>query len=319
MRGYNMVDVIEIIAIIIPLLVILYAIISSLRIVRPTEKGLVERLGKYHRFVEGGVTFLVPFIDRIIKVNITERMTPVQRQDVITKDKVFMGVDAVVFYKIKPEEPSVKASQYYVANFAAQIDTLARTVLRDIIGGMDMAIANTSRPTINEKLKEALDEQTECWGIEIIRAEIKDLEPPRELIISMESVLKADNERQAAEKTAIAQATLASGQKNAAIQVAEGQKQAAILQAEGQKTATIEIAEGDAQATKLRNEALTTYFKDSAIVFKQLETIASSLQNNTKIIVPEGKAISLILNEQENLSKATIIPVVQPQKNTKSQ
>jgi len=106
---------------------------------------------------------------------------------------------------------------------------------------------------------------------------------------------------------------LASGEKNAAIQVAEGQKQAAILQAEGQKTATITIAEGDAQATKLTSEALTTYFKDSAIVFKQLETIATALQNNTKIIVPEGKAISLILNEQENLSKATMIPVTLPQ------
>jgi regulator of protease activity HflC (stomatin/prohibitin superfamily) len=314
-----MVDPVEIIAIVIPIVVILYAVISSLRIVRPTDKGLVERFGKYHRFVQGGITFLVPFVDRIIKVNITERMTAVQRQDVITKDKVFMGVDAVVFFKVKPDELSVKASQYYVNDYKAQIDTLARTVLRDIIGGMDMATANTSRPIINKNLKEALDEQTEKWGIEIVRAEIKDLEPPRELIVSMESVLKADNERQAAEKTAIAQATLASGQKNAAIQVAEGQKQAAILQAEGQKTATIEIAEGDAQATKLRNEALTTYFKDSAVVFKQLETIQASLQNNTKIIVPEGKAISLILNEQENLMKATIIPIPQPQQKTSKQ
>ena len=307
-----MVDILLVFAIIVPLLVLIYAFFSTIRIVRPTEKGLVERLGKYRRFVEGGVTFLFPFVDRIIKVNITERMTPVQRQDVITRDKVFMGVDAVVFYRIKPDEVSVKASQYNVANFAAQIDTLARTVLRDIIGGMDMSVANTSRPIINTSLKTALDEQTEKWGIEIVRAEIKDLEPPKELIISMESVLKADNDRQAAEKTAIAQATLASGQKNAAIQVAEGQKQAAILQAEGQKTASIEIAEGDAQATKLRNEALTTYFKDNAIVFKQLDTITSSLQNNTKIIVPEGKAISLILNEQENLAKATIIPIAQP-------
>jgi regulator of protease activity HflC (stomatin/prohibitin superfamily) len=307
-----MVDIILVLAIIVPLVVVLYALISSLRIVRPTEKGLVERFGKYHRFVEGGITLLVPFVDRIIKVNVTERMTPVQRQDVITKDKVFMGVDAVVFYRIKQDEPSVKASQYAVASFASQIDTLARTVLRDIIGGMDMAIANTSRPIINASLKNALDEQTEKWGIEIVRAEIKDLEPPRELIVSMESVLKADNERQAAEKTAIAQATLASGQKNAAIQVAEGQKQAAILSSEGQKIATIQIAEGDAQATRLRNEALTTYFKDSAITFKQLDTITASLQNNTKIIVPEGKAISLILNEQENLSKATILPIPPP-------
>jgi regulator of protease activity HflC (stomatin/prohibitin superfamily) len=312
-----MVDPILILAIVVPLVVLLYLFFSTVRIVRPTEKGLVERLGKYHRFVEGGVTFLFPVIDRIIRVNITERMTPVQRQDVITKDKVFMGVDAVVFYKIKTDEISVKASQYNVAVFAAQIDTLARTVLRDIIGGMDMAIANTSRPVINANLKVALDEQTEKWGIEIIRAEIKDLEPPRELIISMESVLKADNDRQAAEKTAIAQATLASGQKNAAIQVAEGQKQAAILQAEGQKTATIAIAEGDAQATRLRNEALTTYFKDSAITFKQLDTISSALANNTKIIVPEGKALSLILNEQENLTKGTIIPIPQAKAVTK--
>jgi len=106
-----MVDIIQIITIIIPIAFIVYVILSSLQIVRPTEKGLVERLGKYHRFVEGGLTFLVPFIDRLIKVNTTERMTPVQRQDVITKDKVFMGVDAVVFYKVKTEEASVKASQ----------------------------------------------------------------------------------------------------------------------------------------------------------------------------------------------------------------
>ncbi len=305
-------DIIQILAIVIPLIIILYALVSSLRIVRPTERGLVERLGKYNRFVQAGITLLVPFVDRIIKVNITERMTPVQRQDVITRDKVFMGVDAVVFYRVKPEEGAVKASQYFVNNYESQIDTLARTVLRDIIGGMDMTVANTSRPTINAKLKEALDEQTRDWGIEIVRAEIKDLEPPRGLMSSMESVLKADNERQAAEKTAIAQATLASGEKNASIQRAEGMKQAAILQAEGQKTATISIAEGDAEATKLRNEALTTYFKESAITFKQLETITASLKNNTKIIVPEGKAISLILNEQESLNKASIIPVPPP-------
>src|SRR4030043_16907 len=150
----RMVDIIEILAIIIPIVVVVYAFLSAIRIVRPTERGLVERLGKYQRFVQPGITLLVPFVDRIIKVNITERMTPVQRQDVITRDKVFMGVDAVVFYKVKPDETSVKASQYSVNEYTAQIDTLARTVLRDIIGGMDMTVANTSRPTINEKLKE---------------------------------------------------------------------------------------------------------------------------------------------------------------------
>ena len=169
--------IIEIVAVIIILIIILWAILLSLRIVRPTEKGLVERFGKYHRFVEGGITFLVPFADKIIRVNVTERMTPVQRQDVITKDKVFMGVDAVVFYRIKSDEASVKASQYAVASFASQIDTLARTVLRDIIGGMDMSVANTSRPIINASLKTALDEQTEKWGIEIVRQKSKTWSP----------------------------------------------------------------------------------------------------------------------------------------------
>ena len=146
-----MVDVIEIIAIVIPLIVIIYAVISSLRIVRPTEKGLVERLGKYHRFVEGGITLLVPFVDRIIKVNVTERMTPVQRQDVITKDKVFMGVDAVVFYKVKPDEASVKASQYSVNEYTAQIDTLARTA-----GNREQAakVLGIGERTLYRKIKE---------------------------------------------------------------------------------------------------------------------------------------------------------------------
>jgi regulator of protease activity HflC (stomatin/prohibitin superfamily) len=310
----KLLDIVLAIITLIVVLVLVALLLVSIRLVRPTEKGLVERFGKYHKFASGGLTLVAPLMDRLIKVNTTERMTPVERQDVITKDKVYMGVDAVVFYKVKTDETSVKASEYNVAKYTTQIDTLARTVLRDIIGGMDMTEANTSRHIINEQLKEALDEQTEAWGIEIIRAEIKDLEPPKELIESMESVLKADNDRQAAEKTAVAQATLASGQKNAAIQVAEGQKQALILQAEGQKTATIAVAEGDAQAIKLRNEALTTYFKDNAITFKQLETIQATLQNNAKIIVPEGKAISLILSEQEALKRAQIIPVVSPSK-----
>ncbi|MGD0159117.1 MAG: SPFH domain-containing protein [Candidatus Bathyarchaeia archaeon] len=303
------------VAVILIVFILAWLLSVSIRQVRPTQRGLVERLGKYHRFVEGGLTLLMPYVDRIIKVNTTEQMTPVQRQDVITRDKVFMGVDAVVFYRVKRDETSVKASEYSVNNYTVQIDTLARTVLRDIIGGMDMTVANTSRHIINQELKEALDEQTESWGIEIVRAEIKDLEPPKELIASMESVLKADNDRQAAEKTAVAQATLATGQKNAAIQVAEGEKQASILRAEGQRQATITIAEGDAQATKLRNEALTTYFKDSAITFKQLETISTSLMNNTKMIIPEGKALTLILNEMQNFSRESIIPIpMQPQK-----
>ena len=159
-----------IIAAVIILVVVAWVAVSSFRRVRPTERGLVERLGKYHKFAQGGLTFVMPFIDRIIKVNITERMTPVEPQEIITKDKVFLRVDAVIFYKIRPDEDSVKASEYNVANFAAQIDTLARTVLRDIIGGMDMVDANTSRASINARLLEQLEQLTNSWGIYITRA-----------------------------------------------------------------------------------------------------------------------------------------------------
>lgn len=291
------------------LLIALWVTFSSFRRVRPMERGLIERFGKYHKFASGGLTFVMPFVDRLVKVNITERMTPVERQDVITKDKVFMGVDAVVFYKVKPDQESVKSSEYNVNNFASQIDTLARTVLRDIVGGMDMAEANTSRPTINTKLKDALDEQTEAWGIQIVRAEIKDLEPPKELVASMEEVLKADNQRQANEKTAIAVTVLATGKANALAAEADGDKRAAILRADGDKQAAILRAEGQAKATELTNTALTTYFKESAIISKQLDTIAAALKDNTKVIVPEGKTISLILNELDNAKKLLPVPV----------
>jgi regulator of protease activity HflC (stomatin/prohibitin superfamily) len=302
-------------AIIIPLLVVAWAVISSARRVRPTERGLVERFGKYHRFVQGGLTFLFPFVDRLIKVNTTERMTPVEPQEIITKDKVFLRVDAVIFYKIRPDEDSVKASEYNVANFNAQIDTLARTVLRDIIGGMDMVEANTRRSDINTRLLEQLEELTNSWGIHITRAEIKDIIPPVDLVASMEEVLKADNVRQANEKKAIAVKVLAEGEANATVATAEGQKKSAVLRAEGEKQAAVLVAEGQARATELTQTALNQYFVDNAKAFKELEVTQAALQNNTKFIVPEGKSLTLIMDERKNLAD-TITPVAAAQSGT---
>jgi len=295
-------------AIIIPLLVVAWAVVSSARRVRPTERGLVERFGKYRRFAQGGLTFIFPFVDRLIKVNTTERMTPVEPQEIITKDKVFLRTDAVIFYKIRPDEDSVKASEYNVANFNAQIDTLARTVLRDIIGGMDMVEANTRRADINSKLLEQLEELTNSWGIHITRAEIKDIIPPVDLVASMEEVLKADNVRQANEKKAIAVKVLAEGEANAAVATAEGQKKSQILRAEGEKQAEILVAEGQAKATELTQTALNHYFVDNARAFKELEVTQAALQNNTKFIVPEGKSLTLIMDERKNMAD-TITPI----------
>ena len=292
------------------LLVLLWLLGRSARVVRPTERGLIERYGKYHRFVEPGLTFLVPIIDRIVRVNITERMSQVQPQQVITKDKVVLNVDAVVFFKVRPEEQWVKASEYNVNNFEAQIEMLARTTLRNIIGTMEMSEANVGREKINAELKDQLSQQSKDWGIEIMRAELKDLQPPPDIQESMNNVIKADNLRLAAQNQANARELEADGFKRAAIKNAEGKQQAAILEAEGQRQATIKIAEGDAEATRLRNEALTTYFKDTAVTFKELETISTSLKDNAKIIVPQGNAISLILSELDHTRQMIPVPVL---------
>jgi regulator of protease activity HflC (stomatin/prohibitin superfamily) len=259
-------------------------------VVRPTERGLVERYGKYHKFVQPGLTFLGPLIDRLIRINITERMSQVQPQQVITKDKVVLNVDAVVFFKVKEDERSVKASEYNVNNFEAQIEMLARTTLRNIIGTMEMSEANIGREKINAELKDQLSQQSADWGIEIMRAELKDLQPPPDIQESMNNVIKADNLRLAAQNQANARELEADGFKRAAIKNAEGNQQAAVLEAEGQRQATIKIAEGDAEATRLRNEALTTYFKDTAITFKQLDTIGDGVSDSNLALDPGGLA-----------------------------
>ncbi len=186
---------------------ILWLVSKSARVVRPTERGLVERYGKYHKFVQPGLTFLGPLIDRLIRINITERMSQVQPQQVITKDKVVLNVDAVVFFKVKPDEQSVKASEYNVNNFEAQIEMLARTTLRNIIGTMEMSEANIGREKINAELKDQLSQQSADWGIEIMRAELKDLQPPPDIQESMNNVIKADNLRLAAQNQANARRT----------------------------------------------------------------------------------------------------------------
>lgn len=307
-------DYVPIVSLVVLLVVIAVLVLRMARTVRPTERGLVERLGKYHHFASPGLTFLIPFLDRLIRINITETMSHVEPQEVITKDKVVMTVDAVVFFKVKPDEESVKASVYAVNNFVQQIEVLARTTLRNIIGKMEMGEANVGRGIINTELLTELEQQSVQWGVEIMRAELKDLRPPSDIQESMNTVIKANNTKLANTDLANAAEAQADGQRRAAIKNAEGQRQAAILAAEGQKIAIEKVAEGNANAIKAVNEAYTTYFKGTAIVAKQLETIATSLQNNSKIIVPEGNTLSLILNESDQLGKKLIVPIATPTK-----
>jgi regulator of protease activity HflC (stomatin/prohibitin superfamily) len=276
---------------VIGVIVIIILLVASIRTVRPTSRGLIERFGRYNRFANPGIVFLVPFIERLIRVNITENMIDAGLQEIITSDSLNAQVDAQVYFKVRPDEESVKASQYSVFNYMIQIVALARTTLRNIIGTMSLKDANSERGKINSSLYSNLSTETKSWGLEIVRTELKEINPPPDVQETMNKVVKASNEKIAAIDFATARETQADGERRAAIKVAEGQKQAAILQAEGRKQAEITVAEGEAQAIKLVNEAADQYFKGNAQLLRKLQAVEQSLTNNTKIVVPTDSSL----------------------------
>ncbi len=281
--------------IIVLVVVVIFLLSKSIRTVRPTGRGLIERFGRYNRFANPGIVFLVPFIERLIRVNITENMIDAGLQEIITSDSLNAQVDAQVYFKVRSDEQSVKDSQYNVFNYMIQIVALARTTLRNIIGTMSLKEANSERGKINSSLYNNLSTETKSWGLEIVRTELKEINPPTDVQETMNKVVKAANEKIAAIDFATARETQADGERRAAIKVAEGSRQSAILQAEGLKQAKITVAEGEAQAIKLINEAADQYFKGNAQLLRQLQAVEQSLTNNTKIVVPsDSKLVNVI-------------------------
>jgi len=249
---------------------------TGIRIVRPVEQGLIERFGKYKRTAQQGLNWIIPAVDKMRKVNITERMIDVEPQTVITKDKLNAIVDAVVYYKIQ----DTKKAMYNVDNHKRQLASLARTTLRAVIGKMSLTEANENRDEINTKVETVLDKETDSYGVEVLRVELQKIEPPEDVQIAMNQVVKAEQEKIAAQDFATAVETKADGERRAEIKNAQGIKQGRILQAEGK-----------AQAIKLENEAAQKYFKGNAMELKKLESMAIALKTNTKIVVPEGKQL----------------------------
>ena len=198
--------------------------LSGIRIVRPTHRGLVERLGKYKRFAHPGFNWIIPVIDRMFPVNSTEQMVDALPQEIITNDNLNARVDAQVYFKVKPDEESVKRSQYNVNNYQYQIVNLARTTLRNIIGTMTLKSANSERSKINSELLKTLLNETASWGIDIVRTELKEIDPPKDVQETMNKVVKAENEKIAAIDYATATETAADGQKRSEIKKAEGIK-----------------------------------------------------------------------------------------------
>lgn len=275
--------------------------LSGMRIVRPTRRGLIETLGKYTGFAQPGFHWIMPVISRMYLVNTTEQMMNAEPQEIITFDNLNARVDAQVYFKVKQDEDSVKKSQYNVNNYEYQIVNLARTTLRNIIGTLTLKSANSERDRINKELLKTLTAETASWGIDIVRTELKEIDPPKDVQETMNKVVKAENEKIAAVDFATAAETFADGTKRAEIKKAEGIRQARILD-----------AEGEAKAIALVNEAAEKYFIGNAQVLRKLEAMEKALQNNTKIIVPSGSDLVNVVSEL-----AGVLPVKKASKEEK--
>lgn len=278
--------------------------VSSIRIVQPYQKGVVERLGRYQRTAQPGLTLIVPFVDSIKKEDMREQVVDVAPQEVITKDNVVVTVDAIVYFEATDPVKLV----YNVADFYNAATKLAQTNLRNVVGEMELDSALTSRDHINTKLREVLDDATDKWGVRVVRVEIKRIDPPADVTQSMHQQMKAERE------------------KRAAILDADGERQAQILRAEGEAEAVKRVA--DAERYKREVEAIgqgiaiTTVFNaikdaepdDKLIAIQYLEALKVIADGeSSKVFLPYEASgvlgalggVKELFNEQTNGSNGT--------------
>jgi len=219
-------------------------LVSAVKIVRPYQRGLVERLGKYKTTRNPGLNLILPFIETMQLIDMREQVVDVPPQEVITADNVVVSVDADVYYEATDPQRLV----YNVADFFTAITKLAQTNLRNLIGDLELDRALTSRDTINTQLRDVLDDATDKWGVRVVRVEIQRIDPPPDIVSAMHAQMRAERDRRAT-------VTEAKGYQEAAIARADGEQQAAVLSAQGRKQAAVLDAEGQAQAIELRANA----------------------------------------------------------------
>ncbi|MDY0345943.1 MAG: SPFH domain-containing protein [Bacilli bacterium] len=264
--------------------VVLIILISCIKIVRQTDKYVIERLGGYLTTWGVGIHMLIPFFDRVAqRVTTKEQVKDFEPQPVITKDNVTMQIDTVVFFQVT--DP--KLFCYGVINPISAIENLSATTLRNIIGDLDLDETLTSRDIINTKMRSILDEATDAWGIKVNRVEVKNILPPKDIRDAMERQMRAERERR--EKI-----LLAEGQKRSAILVAEGDKESVILNAEAQKQSAIRNAEGEAQAILEVKKAEAEGIK----IIREAEAAGLEMLKNAKV----DQAV-LTLKSYETLAK----------------
>ncbi|MBI4137579.1 SPFH/Band 7/PHB domain protein [Candidatus Roizmanbacteria bacterium] len=270
------------------------ALFRSLRIVNQYEKGIILRLGRYHATADPGITFLMPFLDSITKVDMRERVINVIPQEVITKDNVSVVVDAVIYYKVT--DP-VKA-EFEIEDFDLAATTLAQANLRNIIGEKTLDETLTARDVINVNLRDVLDEATDNWGVKVTRVEVQKIDPPQDIVDSMSQQMKAEREKRAA-------ILRSEGLRQSNILEAEGKKQKDILEAEGEAQARVLRATAEAEAVQKVAEAAEKYFKERAQLLKKLDVSQEVLSKGTKWILPDSADLVNVLN----LSDKEIVPL----------
>ncbi|WP_411733889.1 SPFH domain-containing protein [Paeniglutamicibacter sp.] len=265
---------------------VIIVLLRSVRIVPQARAGIVERLGKYHRTLLPGLTILIPFVDRLLPMlDLREQVVSFPPQPVITEDNLVVSIDTVVYFQIT--EP--RAATYEIANYIMAVEQLTTTTLRNVVGGLNLEEALTSRDQINGQLRGVLDEATGKWGIRVSRVELKAIDPPLSIQDSMEKQMRAERDRRAAILTA-------EGTKQSAILTAEGQRQASILKAEGDAKAAILRADGESAAIQKVFDAIHAGKPDQKLLAYQylqiLPKLAEGSSNKLWIIPSEvGEAL----------------------------
>lgn len=247
-------------------IVLLFFIVVNIKVIRPFERGIIERFGKYKKTVDQGIVFVIPFVEKLHVVDVREKIIDVPPQEVITKDNATVIADAIIYFKVFDPKRSI----YNIENFSIAASMLAQTTLRDVIGSMDLDQVLVSREKINSTLTQTLDKATDEWGLKITKVEIKKIEPPKDIAEAMAKQMKAERIRRAI------------------ILEAEGFKQAAILKAEGEKQAAILEAEGKSKAIHMVYDAIHRGVPtNDLIAVKYLETLEKIADGKaTKIFLP---------------------------------
>src|SRR6188768_2682354 len=260
---------------------VIIVLVRAVRIVPQARAGVVERLGKYQRTLNPGLTILIPFVDRLLPLlDLREQVVSFPPQPVITEDNLVVSIDTVVYFQVT----DARAATYEIANYIQAVEQLTTTTLRNVVGGLNLEEALTSRDQINGQLRGVLDEATGRWGIRVSRVELKAIDPPHSIQDSMEKQMRAERDRRAAILTA-------EGTKQSQILTAEGHRQGEILRAEGDKQAAVLRAQGEAEAIQTVFDAIHRGDADDKLLaYQYLQTlpkIADSASSKLWIIPTE--------------------------------